>query len=155
MTEYSFYNPVDGAVAGQRYAGAEPELNAPAGCVPIPGRLDPRRNRVVLVTDDFGEQQPVVALKQPDKPQDTELQRWVWDEAADDWRRVPTAAALAASARARRDQLLAASDWVITRAFETGATVPPAWATYRAALRDVPAQPGFPDSFTWPTPPTT
>jgi hypothetical protein len=29
-----------------------------------------------------------------------------------------------------------------------------AWTTYRAALRDVPAQSGFPNSITWPTKPS-
>lgn len=154
MTPYSFFNPVDGTVAGHRYIGSEPELNAPAGFVPIPGRLDPKRNRVVLVTDDFGEQQPVVALKWPDKPEDTEVDRWVWSDDADDWVQVPTVATLEIRARARRDELLAASDWVITRAFETGGPVPPAWANYRAALRDLPAQPGFPGAISWPIPPS-
>lgn len=61
----------------------------------------------------------------------------------------------APTARARRDELLAASDWVVMRAMEQGAPIPAPWAAYRAALRDVPAQAGFPEFITWPTPPTT
>lgn len=49
------------------------------------------------------------------------------------------AAALAAL-RARRDQLLASSDWVALRAAEQGQPVPEAWRTYRQALRDMPLQ---------------
>lgn len=55
--------------------------------------------------------------------------------------------------RAKRDALLNASDWVVTRAFETGESVPAEWAAYRQALRDVPEQAGFPESVTWPTAP--
>ena len=55
--------------------------------------------------------------------------------------------------RAKRDALLNASDWVATRAFETGEDVPANWAQYRQALRDIPEQAGFPASVTWPTAP--
>ena len=67
--------------------------------------------------------------------------------------RDPVVSAEAAAGRIRRhrDRLLAASDWVVTRATETGAPVPPAWVAYRQALRDVPEQPGFPlDIVSWP-----
>ena len=47
-------------------------------------------------------------------------------------------AAAAADNRHTRDQLLADSDWVVTKALEAGGTVPSAWATYRTALRDLP-----------------
>lgn len=47
----------------------------------------------------------------------------------------------------------AASDWVVTRAFEQGAQVPAPWAAYRQALRDVTAQLGFPGSVQWPSAP--
>jgi hypothetical protein len=56
----------------------------------------------------------------------------------------------APTARAERDRLLAACDWVASRAFETGQPVPAAWAAYRAALRALPQQPGFPAAITWP-----
>jgi len=55
--------------------------------------------------------------------------------------------------RAERDSKLASSDWVILKAFETGAAIPASWATYRQALRDVPTQAGFPNNVTWPTVP--
>lgn len=59
-----------------------------------------------------------------------------------------------ADARTRRDVLLAACDWLVTRAMETGQPVPLEWAAYRQLLREIPQQPGFPDAIDWPTPPT-
>ena len=59
------------------------------------------------------------------------------------------------TARAERDLRLAACDWIVTRAVETGAPVPAAWAAYRSALRDLPQQPGFPGAITWPMPPAS
>ena len=54
---------------------------------------------------------------------------------------------LAAEVRAERDALLAASD-----SMALADRITDAWKTYRQALRDVPAQSGFPD-VTWPTEP--
>ena len=68
-----------------------------------------------------------------------EIQQWVDD--------------LAASVRAERDRILAASDWRVIRAVETGTTLDPGWAAYRQALRDITAQAGFPEDVTWPTEP--
>lgn len=44
-----------------------------------------------------------------------------------------------AKIRAQRDEMLKACDWVAIKAAETGTAVPTDWATYRAALRDLPA----------------
>ena len=52
-----------------------------------------------------------------------------------------------------RDNLLSQTDWVVTKAFETGGTVSDDWKTYRQALRDVPTQ-SDPDNITWPTKPS-
>lgn len=62
-------------------------------------------------------------------------------------------ATLAARARERRDQLLAACDWVVLRAGERGEPVPLTWITYREALRAVPSQTAFPIDIQWPEPP--
>jgi len=53
--------------------------------------------------------------------------------------------------RVQRDALLA-SDWtqVSDAPVDTAA-----WAVYRQALRDIPAQSSFPDNITWPQEPTT
>tara|TARA_E500000331_G_scaffold222486_1_gene213017 strand:- start:166 stop:630 length:465 start_codon:yes stop_codon:yes gene_type:complete len=55
--------------------------------------------------------------------------------------------------RAKRDLLLAETDWVVIKSLELGETVSTDMSTYRQALRDVPAQAGFPDTITWPTQP--
>ena len=50
-------------------------------------------------------------------------------------------------ARTERDRLLAECDWTqVADAPEDTA----AWAIYRAALRDIPQLPGFPDNIIWP-----
>jgi len=58
-----------------------------------------------------------------------------------------------AALRAKRDELLAASDWVVVKAQEAGEDVPAAWVTYRAALRNLPAATGDPANPTWPDAP--
>ena len=56
----------------------------------------------------------------------------------------------AAEVREKRDALLAACDWRAS----SDVTMSDAWRTYRAALRDVPSQDGFPNSITWPVEPS-
>lgn len=64
-----------------------------------------------------------------------------------------TANLLEADVRRKRDALLTACDWTQASDSPLDATTKSAWATYRMALRNVPAQPGFPQTITWPTPP--
>ena len=56
----------------------------------------------------------------------------------------------AVQVREERDALLASTDWMAN----SDVTLADNWKTYRAALRDVPAQSGFPNSITWPTKPS-
>jgi len=73
----------------------------------------------------------------------------------------PTAAeiatALAVTERSKRDDLLrTVVDPIAGNALRWAALTSEqrtAWATYRTALLDVPAQAGFPSSITWPTAP--
>ena len=61
---------------------------------------------------------------------------------------VNTAVARAsAKVREERDALIAATDWT----GNSDVTMTSAMTTYRTALRNVPAQAGFPNSITWPT----
>ncbi len=53
--------------------------------------------------------------------------------------------------RAKRNRLLAESDWVVIRARELGQDVPREWFDYRSDLRNVPQQDGFPHDVEWPT----
>lgn len=58
--------------------------------------------------------------------------------------------AKAAEVRARRNDLLAQSDW--TQVADAPVNKE-AWATYRQALRDITAAPGFPGNVDWPSAP--
>jgi len=59
----------------------------------------------------------------------------------------------AQAVKADRDRMIAATDWIVIKSVEAGTAVPAAWQTYRQALRDIPAQTGFPFTITWPTRP--
>lgn len=56
----------------------------------------------------------------------------------------------AASMRSERNRRLSESDWTQV---EDSPVDKAAWATYRQALRDIPAQAGFPWEVTWPAKP--
>ena len=55
----------------------------------------------------------------------------------------------ATQVRAERDALLAASDYMAL-----ADRITDGWRTYRQALRDLPAQAGFPENITWPVEPS-
>ena len=77
----------------------------------------------------------------------------VFDDAEDmaNWPdfQADSVAASATKVRAERDELLAASD-----SMALADRITADWTTYRQALRDVPAQAGFPTSVTWPVEPS-
>ena len=56
----------------------------------------------------------------------------------------------AKSVRTSRDTKLAETDWIVIKNLELNANIPGAWEVYRQALRDIPAQAGFPWTITWP-----
>lgn len=56
-------------------------------------------------------------------------------------------------ARDTRDALLKETDWVVTRATETGEDIPADMMAYRQTLRDLPEQDGFPEEIDWPKAP--
>ena len=56
---------------------------------------------------------------------------------------------LATQARAKRDQLLTASDW--TQTADQSDAIKAKWQSYRQDLRDITEQAGFPNTITWPT----
>ena len=55
--------------------------------------------------------------------------------------------------RGRRDSMLSDTDWIVTKAKETGTNISAAWKTYRQELRDITEQ-SDPDNITWPTKPS-
>jgi len=71
------------------------------------------------------------------KPTDAELTAQKWE-----------------GVRTERNVKLAATDWVVTKASETGVAVSDDWKTYRQALRDIPSSQTGPDNITWPTKPS-
>ena len=81
-------------------------------------------------------------------------QHWYYDAATDTFSG-PTDAEQNAldmqALRSQRDELLAQSDWTQVADAPVDAA---AWATYRQALRDLPANTTDPANPTWPTKPT-
>ena len=59
----------------------------------------------------------------------------------------------AKSVRQSRDDKLKETDWIVIKNLELNANIPGAWEVYRQALRDIPAQSGFPWTTTWPDAP--
>ncbi len=145
-----------GELTGFRLSGDQETraANTPTGCAWIEGDLDPRHWAVQVLVDDFGSEYFHAVNRMPPKPADSAYQVWRWHEASSDWVASPTRLYREEAPRAERDRLLAASDWVVMRALETGVAVPAPWLAYRAALRALPEQPGFPDSIAWPVSPT-
>jgi hypothetical protein len=141
-----------GIFIGDTYSGSEQHLaaNTPFGCFAIYGRHDHLSRRVDWRPDDFGDAVPIVVPWQPPAPPDTELSTWRWDAVAERWVAEPTLAAHAAAVREERARRLAACDWVVARAVEDGHQVAEPWRRYRAALRDITAQAGFPLAVDWP-----
>lgn len=147
---WHIYRLSDGVFTGDRYSGPARALddNTPEGCgaYGAPASLQTHRWRVDVLTGDLVEYVPP-------QPADDTMRTWSWDAQQWRWVAAPTAAALAGQARARRNQLLAATDWVALRSMGAGEPVPVAWRQYRQALRNLPNQPGFPESIAWPQAP--
>lgn len=56
--------------------------------------------------------------------------------------------------RHARNQMLAATDYTQVLDFPCRDAERDAWRAYRQALRDLPAQPGWPETVSWPAPPS-
>lgn len=65
----------------------------------------------------------------------------------------PTDEEQAAAVRAERNAKLSACDWTVLADAPLTTTEKTAWKAYRQALRDVTAQPTFPQSVEWPVAP--
>lgn len=147
MSTWSFFAASTGMLTGQRFTGPRDalEANTPAGCESVAGAFDYLSQRVDL---ESGE----VVDWTPPAPADDELQTWSWDAARRRWIATPTTAAHWQAVRARRNELLTASDWIVSRSVEAGNPVPQAWRDYRQALRDVTTQ-ADPLAIVWPVEP--
>ena len=73
--------------------------------------------------------------------------RRVTDMTSDEQAAVVTAANAATATRNRteRTRRLATCDWVVTKALESGGSVPSDWATYRTALRNITTHANWPN----------
>lgn len=148
---WSFAGP-DGILTGGTFSGPARDLaaNTPAGCIAVPGRHDHLCRRLDTATGH-------VVPYQPPAPPADEWRTWAWNTLSERWLPVATPAARARDVRAERDRRLAACDW--TQAADAIDDMPVqqriAWRQYRRALRDVPAQPGFPASVVWPIAPSS
>ena len=89
----------------------------------------------------------------PPQPPTNEFVIWQWDEAAWSWVATESTAAKAAILRTQRDELLQQCDWTQLPDCRITVVKRAEWATYRQLLREVPAQPGFPEKCTWPNKP--
>lgn len=133
------------------------QLDVPASVLssylPPNAGVMPGRHHHLKVRVDVGTSEVVPYT--PPKPDDTDLAVFVWDAPAHAWVPEPTDLAVANDVRTKRARLLAESDWVAIRAADVGPQPgDEAWATYRAALRDIPEQQGFPRTVTWPEAPS-
>lgn len=72
---------------------------------------------------------------------------WVWNGSVFE---KPVSVVTAEEVRAKRNQLLAESDWTQVADAPVDQT---AWATYRQELRDITEQSGFPTDVIWPVAP--
>lgn len=82
--------------------------------------------------------------------------KWVWKWAVsemDDEAKAAKDAEAAKAVRAKRDALIAETDWIVIKNLELNQNVPGIWEVYRQNLRDVPSQAGFPHNVTWPVKP--
>lgn len=145
---WHFYRLADGILTGRAVTLDDDDhtllqANTPDGCAAVTGVSDWLAQRVDLATGALVDWQPPA-------PADDARRTWQWDAQLRRWQPVPTSAALAEELRRERDRRLAACDWVLLRAIELGQPVPAAWAAYRAALRALPDQPGFPAHVQWP-----
>ena len=125
MNSFSFYDPQSGVLTGQTYTGHSVETNTPSGLHAVEGFHDHTKRRIDVASGLLIDWTPPP----------------------------PDGAALASRVRADRDRRLAACDWLATRAAEDGSPMPTEWRAYRAALRGITAQAGFPVEVEWPKPP--
>jgi hypothetical protein len=148
VTVWHLYALTTGHFTGQAFTGGplDAQANTPPGCGAVAGVDDWMAQRVDLESGQ-------VVDWQPPAPADDGMRTWAWDAAARRWLSSPTSAAIAAEVRRDRDQRLAACDWVTLRALELSQPLPSEWAAYRAALRAVPDQSGFPQQVEWPVAP--
>jgi hypothetical protein len=149
---WHFYDAASGVFLGRSFSGplGDVDANTPLGAHAWPAvagdELDPLSTKVDLASG-------TLVSYQPPAPADTALVTYSWDAETLRWVGTPTEAAIGTGVRARRDALLTSCDWTQVADSPLDAATKAAWMAYRALLRAVPEQPGFPSSVTWPVAP--
>jgi hypothetical protein len=96
--------------------------------------------------------------EQAEQRKRTDLPNWyVWSNITMSWQDTRTTEEIKsqqwAQIKIERDQLLAASDWRVIKAVDTGVPLSEAWRVYRQALRDITTQ-SDPSNIIWPQAPS-
>ena len=125
-------------------------------------RDNPNTSFPLAISDELLEQYGVRKLKVLTTPKHDSrthsLKQSILYEVHGEWQMHYTAEPLPLSVatknvKADRDRLLAETDWVVVKAYESQSPVPQEWSAYRQALRDLPTQPNFPHDTVWPAKP--
>lgn len=136
MQDYTFYQQSTGEINKTSFLSGDEEanLNKVEGQSWVQGKF---KAKEYYIKDGAA----VALPTEPDYPCyfDYTAEAWVWDD-AQSW----------ADLRAKRDRLLAASDWTQV---PDAPVDQQAWATYRQSLRDLPANTTDPRNPVWPTRP--
>jgi hypothetical protein len=143
MKLVSYYDLVTGRIIASSVCSEEEAVaNLPAGCAAIDGMYNGNEYYV--------ENGAVVPM--PPSPGDF----WQFNFNTKQWENHKTPEIEGNIVRDKRLLLLAQSDWTDTVSAQTrlGATLYQAWQDYRQALRDIPAQAGYPFNVTWPNAPS-
>jgi hypothetical protein len=130
-----------GRWTGRTYCGDAVEINTPPGCEAVEG--DPRDLM------DAG-----VMLPPEPPPVTAEISLWQWDAVGLRYVSTPSQQQVEQSLRLERSSRIAACSWRLEKWAWQGVPVPPEWAAYVQALRDITDQPGWPLEVVWPKPPT-
>ena len=80
--------------------------------------------------------------------------KWILEDGAIVAPPSPSTEELMSRLRSERNRLLAETDWEIVKHKELGTNIPAALKSYRAALRDLPANTSDPANPTWPVKPS-
>lgn len=145
MSTYSIFDKKTGLFTGTKITTSSTDLlkdNIPEDCDVMIGEYDPLQHKVDVNRKKVIEYQP--PAPGPNHNWDQVTKRWVYVKQQSDYE---------AEVRMIRDQMIQRTDWVVTRATEQSVPLAKEWKDYRQALRDIPAQPGFPFKVAWPVPP--
>lgn len=150
IRKYTTYNADTGEIV-TCFSGDESttQANTPKGCLLVVGEYSPLSgyfNSGVFVNYTTNQQ----AAKR-ERPR----YATVWDNSTMCWIDIRTSDELKKDALTKRATLLADSDWTTLADVPLSPQQKADWAAYRQALRDITAQPEFPQVIQWPVAPTS